>query len=224
MLCSNCSHKVKPIVAVDIDGTLADYHRHFILFAADYHNLIPRINGYYGAPDDSFKGWWMRAHQANERMWHDAKLAYRQGGMKRTMPIFDGARELCLAIRDAGAELWVTTTRPYLSLDNIVPDTVEWLSRHGIEYDGMLFDEDKYAQLANRVDSGRVVAVLDDLPEMYDAAESEFSNHPLSDLVPILVRGRYNDRVTRTAMADLSSCKEIVLGRIVWWKEQNAAS
>lgn len=226
MRCSNCSRKINPIVAVDIDGTLADYHTHFLVFSGQYFDLpVGQEVAHLYDGSGSFKEWWCSVFEMTERNWHDVKLAYRQGGMKRTMPIFDGARELCLAIRDAGADLWVTTTRPYLSLDNIVPDTVEWLSRHGIGYEGMLFDEDKYAQLANRIDSGRVVAVLDDLPEMYDAAETQLGLWPPAEYsVPILVRGKYNQGVTRAAVADLDFCKDIVLQRIARWKEDHATS
>lgn len=213
MLCSKCHREIKPIVAVDVDGTLGDYHSHFISFACAYFDwaIGAHIN-FDGSR--SFRDWFCEVFDIDVKRWHDVKLAYRQGGMKRTMPIFDGARALCWAVRDAGAELWITTTRPYLSLDNIVPDTVEWLRRHEIEYDGMLFDEDKYTQLANRVDSRRVVAVLDDLPEMYDAAAHvlEFGWD-----VPILVTGLYNRGVRRTMMADLDASIDIVLARIEHW-------
>jgi phosphoglycolate phosphatase-like HAD superfamily hydrolase len=171
MLCSNCGNPIRPVVAVDIDGTLGDYHGHFLRFAAEYHNIGPSDNNYSYDGSVSFKTWWCEMFGRSEKDWHDAKLAYRQGGMKRTMPIYPLAASLCREIKATGAELWVTTTRPYLSLDNIVPDTVEWLRRHEIEYDGMLFDEDKYAQLVERVDPGRIVAVIDDLLGMFWAAE-----------------------------------------------------
>lgn len=218
MLCSTCSEEIKPIVAVDIDGTLADYHGHFLGFADDYFGWRRHARDYIG--DKPFKEWWMETHAATERMWHDVKLAYRQGGMKRTMPAIEGATHLCKMIRHNGAELWVTTTRPYLSLDNIVPDTVEWLRRNGIRYDGMLFDEDKYEQLANRIDSERVVAVLDDLPEMYDAAAQVL--HYGWD-VPILVKGEYNRGVTRQTMATLTASIFVVLDQIQNWEDKHAS-
>jgi hypothetical protein len=36
VLCTRCSSVVKPLVAVDIDGTLGDYHTHFLNFAREY--------------------------------------------------------------------------------------------------------------------------------------------------------------------------------------------
>jgi hypothetical protein len=222
VLCSDCHQPIKPVVAIDVDGTLGDYHSHFLRFASDWigegHAHDPAMYDYTGYPP--FKKWFKGYFGVGDKEWHEIKLAYRQGGMKRTMPVFNGAQALCWAVRNAGAELWITTTRPYLSLDNIVPDTVEWCRRREIAYDGMLFDEDKYQQLATRVDPRRVVAVLDDLPEMYDAAEQTFSAHPYSYHVPILVMGRYNSVVRRQMMADLRTCADIVVSRINWWKEE----
>jgi hypothetical protein len=148
--------------------------------------------------------------------YRDIKLAYRQGGMKRTMPIHMGSQALAWSIKDLDAELWITTTRPYLSLDNIVPDTVEWLRRHMIEYDGMLFDEEKYRQLAERVDEERVVLIIDDLKEMCDAAEELFPGRPIQ------VATQYNYRDRFVASATLDACIEIVRGRIDQWREQYA--
>lgn len=219
MLCSNCSHEIKPIVCVDVDGTLGDYHGHFIGFAEKYvGRQLPRAWDYDGRM--GFRAWMNETCGIGTEEYRQIKLAYRQGGMKRSMPIFRGAQALCWTIRAVGAELWITTTRPYLSLDNIVPDTVEWCRRHGINYEGMLFDENKYGEFAKRVDTERVVAVLDDLPEMYDAAAKVM--HYGHD-VPILVLGRYNRWFKRTCMADLDACADIVLARIKWWREQHAS-
>lgn len=221
MRCSNCSHSVKPIVAIDVDGTMGDYHGHFINFAIDYFGAEyskDGTNSYVG--NIPFSRWCMILFGVSLEEYRACKLAYRQGGMKRSMPIFEGARGLCWAVRDAGAELWITTTRPYLSLDNIVPDTVEWLRRHEIEYDGMLFDEDKYGVLAEKVDDRRVVAVLDDLPDMYDAASTRlWYGHD----VPILIMGHYNRAVRRPIMADLDSAADMVMARISWWRMQHDA-
>lgn len=223
MLCSNCSQPVQPIVAVDIDGVLGDYHGHFLRFAANWTGaelkglLTASLDGYHG--DEPFGRYCSRIFGITIDQYRECKLAYRQGGQKRSMPVFPGATHLCASIKDTGAELWMTTTRPYLSLDNIVPDTVEWLERHNIEYDHMLFDLDKYEQLAKRVDDKRVVAVLDDLPEMCLAAERLYFGRD----VPILVNNPFNKKAQYPLRADLDICLDIVLGRIEYWREQYAA-
>lgn len=153
----------KPVVSLDIDGTLGDYHGHFLRFA----------EGYLGRamPDPS-------KTNPRQRLWtfmgirkqdyRDCKLAYRQGGMKRSMPCLLGADWLTHELRHAGAEVWICTTRPYLRLDNIDPDTQEWLRRNGIEYDALLYDprdgDAKYAELKRQA-GNRVVGCAEDLPE-----------------------------------------------------------
>ena len=215
MLCSNCSRLVVPIVAVDLDGTLGDYHSHFLGFVSDYFGLAPTPAKYDGT--ERFREWCERVMGINEAGWHEVKLAYRQGGLKRTMPMFAGAVDLCKGIRAAGAELWLTTTRPYLRLDNVDPDTREWLRRNGVVYDGLLYDRDKYARLAASVEKGRVVAVVDDLGKQYDAAAEAFGPD-----IPILRRNDYNTGVTRPNMDRLlPSIQETVEQRIADWHERN---
>lgn len=160
MKCTDCQQTLKPVVALDIDGTLADYHRHFFNFAQQWLGWSQETrmvwDRYPGTPSLS------EFMEIDKRTYREIKLAYRQGGMKRSMPVYADAQLLTHNLRAAGAEIWVTTTRPYLRLDNIDPDTREWLGRNGISYDHLLYDEDKYTRLAQLVNPDRVVAVLDD--------------------------------------------------------------
>lgn len=169
---SNNGHG-KPIVALDIDGTLGDYHGHFLAFA----------EGWFGKSFPSptkvnpgLKLWEFMRVPLHE--YRQCKLAYRQGGMKRTMPAYDGAADLTRVLRNEGAQVWICTTRPYMRLDNIDPDTREWLNRNGIEYDAVLFDEldvkySKYTELKRQA-PGRVAAIADDLPELVVVARALF--------------------------------------------------
>jgi hypothetical protein len=158
----------KPVVALDIDGTLGDYHGHFLRFA----------EGYVGRPMPPAKeinpGLPLYKHMHVSRATYRAcKLAFRQGGLKRSMPAYDYAAELTSGLRSSGVEVWICTTRPYLRLDNIDPDTREWLRRSRIQYDAVIFGDNKYRELVRQVGIDRVVAIADDLPEQvikaYDA-------------------------------------------------------
>lgn len=153
-----------PVVALDIDGTLGDYHAHFLDFAEkwigrpmpDAHEINP------GLPLYRFMG-------VSKATYREAKLAYRQGGWKRWMPVYPGAAELTRLIQTAGAEVWICTTRPYLRLDNIDPDTREWLKRNRIRYNAVLFGDDKYRELKRQA-GDRVCAIADDLPDLLQSA------------------------------------------------------
>jgi len=166
LLCTSCSAPVTPVVALDIDGTLGEYHEHFLRFAAEYlgvKDVKPGVMQYIG--DKPFREWFNIAFDTDTRTFRDIKLAYRQGAQKRSMPCRPFARGLVRSLREMGAEIWLTTTRPYMRLDNVDPDTRFWLKRHGIKYDHLLYDEYKYEVLAQQVDPERVCFVLDDLDE-----------------------------------------------------------
>jgi hypothetical protein len=150
----------KPVVALDIDGTLGDYHGHFLRFAEGY------VGRAMPGPKEINPGLPLYKHMRVSRVVYRAtKLAYRQGGLKRSMPAYPGAADITRNIRRAGGEIWICTTRPYLRLDNIDPDTREWLRRHRIQYDAVIFGDNKYRELVRQVGVDRVVAIADDLPE-----------------------------------------------------------
>ncbi len=174
----------KPVVAVDIDGTLAAYHEWFLRFAELY------LGSPMPSPEKINPGQPLHRHmRITKAAYREVKLAYRQGGMKRSMPLLAGSRELVKAIRAApgrkveigfdewvpglGCEVWICTTRPYLRLDNIDPDTREWLRRNAISYDALLFDsvggDNKYQELVRQA-GWRVVCALEDLPEQVTRA------------------------------------------------------
>jgi hypothetical protein len=217
MRCSNCSEVVKPIVAIDIDGTLGDYHGHLTTFMAAYlAQPEPACSAAY-AGDKKMSEWAHWAFGIDHKTYEQIKLAYRQGAQKRSMPPYDGILHVTQEVIDAGAELWVTTTRPFLRLDGVDPDTRFWLELHGVRYDGLLYDEDKYRVLAERIDPGRVVAVLDDLPEQYDAAVESFGPD-----VPILRRQLYNRACSRPSEAyDLEQAGLLITDNIRKWVATN---
>lgn len=199
---------MKPVVALDIDGTLGDYHGHFLNFAEQWcGKAMPKAEDNPGLPLYKF----MRVSKATYRA---CKLAYRQGGMKRSMPVYPGASELTRFIRRQGAEVWICTTRPYLRLDNIDPDTRHWLRRNRIQYDGVLFGEKKYRDLA-RIAGRRVIVVADDLPEMIDAA---YQHLPwASALMRDQPYNRYRNGVPRFEGFDY--VRGTVQTRLIEWRE-----
>lgn len=230
LLCSNCRQTVKPVVAIDIDGTLGDHHGHFQGFAETY---VDRRLGPDHA-DQTYAGMWRKPGMApwdaepysydeefsdwlglEKELYRDIKLAYRQGAMKRRMPKFEGASSLTQMMQEAGVEVWLCTTRPYLRLDNIDPDTREWLNRHHINYDGLIYGEDKYHRLADIVGPERVIGVLDDLPEMFDEAE-------MLGLRPIQKRnGHRNSALREPHATTLLEAYDVLIGRLNTWMRSN---
>jgi phosphoglycolate phosphatase-like HAD superfamily hydrolase len=197
------------IVALDIDGNLGDYHGWFLQFAEMWlgRPMPPADKNTDGVP--LYK--WMGVSKATYRQ---CKLAYRQGGLKRGMPCYPGASDLTRSIRKAGAEVWICTTRPYLRLDNIDPDTRHWLRRNGIQYDGVLFGHNKYRELARIVGADKVVAVMDDLPELLAQAAQVGTG------LSILRDQPYNRSVTGyLRVEDMEQAKDAILSEMACRKE-----
>jgi len=214
MRCTSCTRTVLPVVAVDIDGTLGDYHGHFLAFAEDY---LGRMTSDTYAGQMGFKHWFCEAYQVGERTWNDIKLAYRQGGMKRSMRAYQGAHDLLVALETAGCEVWLCTTRPYLRLDNVDPDTRAWLARHDMRYDHLIYGDDKYFQLAKQVDRERVVAVVDDLPEMLEQAAAAFHWK-----VPMWRRTPWNQAMAHgTGYETLMEITEEAVHRVTRWRHDH---
>lgn len=213
MRCTNCHREVKPVVALDIDGTLGDWHDHWFHFADGYFNTV-------------FSRHWLGDDALYEHMgitleeYRAAKLVFRQGGYKRTMKADHYAAELAGNLHHVGVEVWVTTTRPYLRLDNLDPDTREWLGRNGIKYDGLLYDDDKYAALIATVGKDRIVAVLDDEPECYQRATQ-------LGLTRILRSRRHNEAFRSVypgvaSAISLMTAERMIMGCVDKWRETHA--
>lgn len=189
-LCSRCSEPVRPVVAFDIDGTLSNYHGHLMTFAQNWlgigipHLQIPSLEYKGGEP---YGEWFMRTFGVDRATFRAVKLAYRQGGMKRTQPVVPGAKQLVREARDEGAEVWLTTTRPHDRFDRVDPDTREWLRRNLFNFDGLLYSDTKMEDLAERVDPSRVVAVLDDQVDILTRAQELFPDASI-----IMAAGTHN--------------------------------
>ncbi len=148
--------------------------------------------------------------------YRQVKLAFRQSGLKRAMPAFTGASELTRTLRRRGAEVWICTTRPYLRLDNIDPDTRHWLRRNRIQYDGVLFGERKYRDLVKIVGRERVVGILDDLPEMMEQADKV-------GVLPFLRHQPWNEHldVGSRRVRGMSPAVYLFIGLLDDWKRRN---
>lgn len=183
MKCTECSSQVKPVVCIDIDGTLAKYHE----------TLVEFIEQWLGEPDFLPRAWDGHGEFSDhlgipKETYRQAKLAFRAGGFKRWMEPFQGATHFMRALSTMNLEVWVTTTRPWQRMDNVDPDTKEWLRRYQIPYKHLLFDEDKYGCITELVDPDRIVMVLDDEVEQADRCRE--LNLPF-----VLKRSAWNHRV-----------------------------
>jgi hypothetical protein len=182
-------HPLAPVVGLDIDGTLGEYYEHFSWFASLYLQRVIRPS-WNSHEQMEFSD----ALDLPKDVYRQIKLAYRQGGMKRCLPMVPGADELVRWLRrDCGVQVWICTTRPWNRLDNIDPDTQFWIDRNLGRVDGVIYGEEKYHDLIDCVGMERVIGVIDDLPENFLLAE---------DIgLPVLLRRDYHN---------------------MWWRNPNA--
>jgi len=216
MLCSRCSEKIKPIAVFDIDGTMGDYHQHFLDFAKEYLGSNGWQDWWKYSGNQGFRDWFCEAFDIGHDVWYDIKLAYRQGAQKRSMPPFEGMIEVARCADEWECEVWIATTRPYLRLDNIDPDTRAWLFRWGVPYHGLVFDERKYHKLYGLVEPDRVIAAFEDLYDLYDEAVTLFG-----ESVPFLVKTSWNRAHDRPNQGISGHAREHLRRNLVAWKEQH---
>jgi hypothetical protein len=210
MRCTSCSQPVRPVVAFDIDGTFGDYIGSLLDFAERW--LGVQGTGWALTYDGSVR---LAEHMGiTDHVYRQMKLAYRQGGGKRMMPVFPGAIDLARMAYAAGAEVWFTTTRPYNRFDSTDPDTRHWLARHDIPWHHLLYDDDKYIRLVEQVDRGRVVAVLEDQGDQFDVAMA-------LGLPVTLMKTRYNRAIRRPVEAStMAGARAKVLEAIETWEHK----
>lgn len=213
MRCDTCHATVKPVVALDIDGTLGRYHEHFLNFLEKWLDRPLPMEAWRYDGDGEFSD----ATGLTKHTYQQAKLAFRAGGFKRWMPAFDGTQQLVNVALAFGAELWITTTRPWMRMDNIDEDTRFWLERMSIPFKGLLFDEHKYQMLCDRIDKGRIAFVLEDQWDMYDEADA-------LGLPVHLARSQWNRAIHRQrACGTLGEAATAIHASLNTWREQHEA-
>jgi hypothetical protein len=203
----------RPVIGLDVDGTVGKYHEHFLQFASGYFGIEISLEPYDGSvPLAKWIG-------VSKERYRQCKMAFRKGGLKRCMPVFDGAENFAKTVRKTGAMLIICTTRPFNMLDNIDPDTREWLKRNRIQHDDILHGERKYRDLARRFGSNRVVMVLEDLPEMIIQALESNCN-------PVIINRPHNmDRSMLNgtpSVPNLEAALRVALVRIADYEQRNS--
>lgn len=112
------------VLAVDLDGCVADWVEGFMSFCA-----------MKGAP--------IRKEQINEVWLEPLKDEYHRNGGFLTLGVIPGAREALEDIRAAGKKIVVLTARPYHQFKRIYADTMAWCKDKNVVYDHIIFKKDK---------------------------------------------------------------------------------
>lgn len=207
----------RPVFGIDIDGTLGDYHGHFLRFAEGWLGFqqFPYTGGVSGSIP-------LYKHMGiSKTTYRQIKLAYRRGGLKRSMPVYEGASEMVASLRKRGAIIVICTTRPYLQLENIEPDTREFLRRNKIPYDHIISGEHKYRHLKAVHGKDAIVSVLDDLPEMVAQADKSGLPWVLRSQPWNVNRIVYDDNEIGCIASDMEMAGKVLHARLDEWERNH---
>ena len=144
--------KDKPIICVDIDGVLCDYLDTWFRFL--------------GANKIAFSDKRIDSLDLSRTLEHPEdyprlKALFRESGQKRGAVVIYGAAEFLKSLSDK-YNIVIVSARPVKQYQRIYSDTIEWLSKNGLKYSALVFEEDKREWVINHADT--VAFCVDDDP------------------------------------------------------------
>jgi hypothetical protein len=90
------------------------------------------------------------------------KLEYRLSGIKRTIPIIDGAVDFVNKLKENDYFVVLLTARPYKTVFRIYSDTLYWLESNNIKYDAIIWDENKETFILKYFMNNNIKFIVDD--------------------------------------------------------------
>ena len=141
-------------------GERLELERDTKLIIVDVDNVIADLSGWQSKLNEARGGAPMndRTVQLLESLKEDF---YRDGGFLHLPPI-DGAADGLKAISEAGWKIVLISARPYWQYKRVYGDTVEWLQKHGMTYDLILFNKDKAEAIYEHIFPARPSYFIED--------------------------------------------------------------
>lgn len=153
--------KFDNIALVDIDGVLTNYPQGFLqeldLLLPDCYDL-----------DRSFCTTRLKMFEISNEIGvtykdlREAKHHWREsGGYRRLSTRYDWVTS---DLKKLGFQVVLLSNRPFHRYKRIWGDTLEWLVKHGIEFDGLMFAEDEKIDIFEIFDIDKIKLVVEDDP------------------------------------------------------------
>lgn len=139
----------RDVIVFDLDGTVADFRGGF----AEWWGRTDNVASLHADIDNGVR--------YND--YENTKTAFEvQGGYER-LPAYPDAIALLKAERSRGAFLFCTTARPADRFERVREDTLNWMRKHGIYPDAIVFGRDeRIIQLLRLRRDNRIVMLEDD--------------------------------------------------------------
>ena len=164
------------VVALDIDGVLANWPYCFYKFVERTHGHVLRWKSLSYNTPNPFDA--LANSPLLIRQWKDE---YRQSGFKRELEVVRGAVEFTQSIKCMGFTVVLLTSRPYKQYSRSFADTMYWLDTNEFSYDAILWDDNKEARLAEEFSPSSVAMFVDDDEHNVDRVKASGFNAMLLD-------------------------------------------
>ena len=174
---TNLVKAAEKVAIIDIDGVLADYPRCIMDYIHRKTGIAPMDIGTY---DIYYEYGKVLGHAEVERLKHE----FRESGEKRNIPVLPGALELLKGLNNRGYYIAILSSRPVSRYKRIMGDTLEWLNKNNLPYNGVLWDEEKDYKSIAKIPNVRF-AVEDNLKFAINLAK-------YIDLVFLIDKKKYN--------------------------------
>jgi hypothetical protein len=125
------------LLAVDLDGVVADYVSGYVSFLFDegiLGGLVSTEQYTYNIAE---------LYGLDKRIEEKAKRVFQEEGGFAALPCFAGAKDTLIKAKSKGYKIVIITARPYLEVKRIYADTMAWLEAEGIPYDAIYWGKDK---------------------------------------------------------------------------------
>lgn len=177
------------IAIIDIDGVLCDYFNGFLRW---YLLMLGKT--------DTVKAETVHRLSSNPQyltsftlgLTHEdfekVKREFRTGGAKRTLPVYDGAKEFLEGMRKQGYKIILMTSRPFSEYPSVHADTLAWLHHNNLQFDALWWSDNKSRELIRRLPLHQGIAlVVDDDPIFL----REYANAGIQNVVAVDHQGAF---------------------------------
>ncbi len=177
--------KGERILAVDIDGVLADWFGGLLLYAEHHYE-----RGFHQKYLDNHHISAVKTYRLTKADEEELKTGFIESGGYRTLTSLGGQPTL-LAAQRAGYKVILLTSRPERRHRRVHGDTIDWLHTIGCPYDLIFFGSNKTDVISEDIEPGRITYLIED---RLDNAIAVAKHYP--ETTVILINRPYNTNVS----------------------------
>jgi uncharacterized HAD superfamily protein len=173
------------ILAVDIDGVIADWFGGLLLYAEQHFE-----REFHREMLDNHHISAVKAFDLTKADEEELKSGFIESGGYRSLLSLGGQESLCKA-KSHGYKILLLTSRPERRHRRIHGDTIDWLHSSGYQYDLIFFGFNKTDVIAEEIEPGKITYLVED---RIDNAIAVAKHYP--ETTVLLINRPYNTNVT----------------------------